>query len=196
MRTISTPASFEVVIKHSRFIAHAARVDSQADTLEFFESVADSSASHNCWAWRLDYQYRFNDDGEPASTAGRPILAAIEGKELDHVMVVVTRFFGGTKLGVGGLIRAYSGSTSKCLDQAEIIEIHPKSICTIRAGFRWTGQVYAALEACNAKKTAEEFLDEGISIKLEISNSELQKLKSILRDSTRGEVALSQIHDV
>jgi len=126
MRTLTVPASFEVNIKRSRFIAHASRVDSQADTLEFYESVADPTATHNCWAWRLDYQYRFNDDGEPASTAGRPILSAIEGKGLDNVMVVVIRYFGGIKLGVGGLIRAYSGSTSKCLDQANIIEIQPK----------------------------------------------------------------------
>jgi len=77
MRTLTVPASFEVNIKRSRFIAHASRVDSQADTLEFYESVADPTATHNCWAWRLDYQYRFNDDGEPASTAGRPILSAI-----------------------------------------------------------------------------------------------------------------------
>jgi putative IMPACT (imprinted ancient) family translation regulator len=88
MRTLTVPASFEVVIKRSRFIAHASRVDNQADTLDFYESVADPAATHNCWAWRLDYQYRFNDDGEPASTAGRPILSAIEGKGLDNVMVV------------------------------------------------------------------------------------------------------------
>lgn len=191
MRTVGTPTSIEVVIRHSRFVAHAARVDSQADTLDFFESVADSAATHNCWAWRLDYQYRFNDDGEPASTAGRPILAAIEGKELDHVMVVVTRYFGGTKLGVGGLIRAYSGSTAKCLDQASIIDIQPKCVCTIKAAFHWTGQVYAALETCNAVKLSEEFLDEGVSIEVEIPKNELQKLKSLLRDTTRGEVGVS-----
>ena len=190
MRTLNAPATFEVNIKRSRFIAHASRVDSQADTQGFYESVADPAATHNCWAWRLDYQYRFNDDGEPASTAGRPILSAIEGKGLDNVMVVVIRYFGGIKLGVGGLIRAYSGSTSKCLDQAEIIEIQPKTECTIKAAFQWTGQVYAALESCGAKKLSEDFLDDGIRIRAEINESELQRLKLILRDTTRGEVDL------
>ncbi len=190
MRTLVAPASLEVVIKHSRFIAHASRVDSQADTLEFYESVADAAATHNCWAWRLDYLYRFNDDGEPASTAGRPILSAIEGKGLDNVMVVVTRYFGGVKLGVGGLIRAYSGSVSKCLDQAEIIEIQPKVECTIKADFHWTGQVYAALESCKSKKLGEDFFDDGICIRAEINESELQRLKRILRDTSRGEVVL------
>ncbi len=190
MRTLASPASHEVVIKRSRFVAHAARVDSQADTLDFYESVIDPSATHNCWAWRLDYLYRFNDDGEPGSTAGRPILSAIEGKELDHVMVVVTRYFGGIKLGVGGLVRAYSGSAAKCLDQAGIVDIQPSTECTIKAAFQWTGQVYSALEACGAMKLSEEFLDEGVQILVEIPESELAKLKTILRDTTRGEVSL------
>ena len=190
MRTLTVPTSFEVVIKRSRFVAHASRVNGQADTLDFYESVADPAATHNCWAWRLDYQYRFNDDGEPASTAGKPILSAIEGKGLDHVMVVVIRYFGGIKLGVGGLIRAYSGSAAKCLDQAKVIDIQPKTECTIKADFQWTGQVYAALESCEAKKLSEDFLADGIRIRAEIKTSELRRLKLILRDTTRGEVDL------
>src|SRR5210317_2254673 len=131
MQTLASTASIETEIKRSRFIAHAARVDSLADTLEFYESVADPSATHNCWAWRLDHQYRFNDDGEPASTAGKPILSAIEGKGLDHTMVVVTRYFGGIKLGVGGLVRAYSGSAARCIDQAGVTVIQPRTQCII-----------------------------------------------------------------
>jgi uncharacterized YigZ family protein len=190
VRTLAAPSSFDLVIKHSRFIAHSSRVDSQADTLDFYESVADPNATHNCWAWRLDYLYRFNDDGEPASTAGKPILSAIEGKGLDNVMVVVTRYFGGTKLGVGGLIRAYSGSASKSLDQAKIVEIQAKVECTIKAAFQWTGQVYAALENCKGKKLSEDFLDDGIFIRAEINENELQRLKLMLRDTSRGEVVL------
>ena len=106
MRTVQRAASFEEVIKKSRFIAHAARVGSQRESLEFFESVADSQASHNCWAWRIDFQVRSNDDGEPGGTAGRPILNQIERRQLENVMIVVTRYFGGIKLGAGGLVRA------------------------------------------------------------------------------------------
>ena len=188
MRTLASPATQEVTIKRSRFIAHAARVDSQADTLDFYQSIADPAASHNCWAWTLDHQYRFNDDGEPASTAGRPILSAIEGKDLDHVMVVVTRHFGGIKLGVGGLIRAYSGSAARCLDQAGLVDIQPKTECKIQAAFQWTGQVYAAIDSCGAIKKSEEFLAEGLSIRIQIPESDLPKLKALLRDSTRGDV--------
>ncbi len=118
MQTLSGPARFETEIKRSRFVAHAARVETLDETVAFYESVADHAATHNCWAWKLDQQYRFNDDGEPAGTAGKPILAAIEGKGLDHVMIVVTRYFGGIKLGAGGLVRAYSGAAARCIDQA------------------------------------------------------------------------------
>jgi len=190
MQTLTGPATIETEIKRSRFIAHAARVDSLAETLEFYESVADPSATHNCWAWRLDHQYRFNDDGEPASTAGRPILSAIDGKGLDHVMVVVTRHFGGIKLGVGGLARAYSGSAAKCLDQAGFLEVLARVECSIQAGFGWTGQVYAALEACDAEKLMEQYNDRGIEIRVDVNEVMVDQLKTMLRETTRGEVTV------
>ena len=187
MKTLAAPARFEAEIKRSRFIAHAARVDSLADTLDFYESVADPSATHNCWAWRLDHQYRFIDDGEPASTAGKPIHAAIEGKGLDNVMVVVTRYYGGIKLGVGGLVRAYGGGASKCLDQAVVVEVLPKVNCLIEADFKWTGQLYAALDACEAKRLGEDYPPGRVQIRAELLESALPGLKEQLRDSTRGE---------
>ena len=187
MKTLARRASIEVEIKRSRFIAHAARVDSLADTLDFYESVIDPSATHNCWAWKLAHQYRFNDDGAPASTAGKPILSAIDGKGLDHVMVVVTRYYGGIKLGVGGLVRAYSGSAARSIDRASVIEIQPTIECLIEAGFAWTGQVYAALESCAARKLSEDFGDEGVAIRAEIIEREFTRLATLLRDTTRGE---------
>lgn len=190
MRTLAGPASMEIEIKHSRFIAHAARVDCLEETLAFFESVADPSATHNCWAWRLDHLYRFNDDGEPASTAGRPILSAIEGKGLDHAMVVVTRHFGGTKLGVGGLVRAYSGSAAKCLDRAGVLDVQAQVECTIQAGFGWTGQVYAALEGCGAEKLAEHYNDGGIVIHVKIAEKMVEPLETMLKETTRDEVTV------
>jgi uncharacterized YigZ family protein len=190
MRTLAGPASIEIEIKHSRFIAHAARVDSLPETLDFYESVADPSATHNCWAWRLDHLYRFNDDGEPASTAGRPILSAIEGKGLDHVMVIVTRHYGGIKLGVGGLVRAYSGSAAKCLDRAGFLDVLARVECSIQAGFGWTGQVYAALDACEAEKLNEKYNDRGIEFRIGIAEVMLDKLKTMLTETTRGEVTV------
>lgn len=194
MKTLSGPATIESEIKRSRFIAHAARIDGLPETLAFYESVADPQASHNCWAWRIDHQYRFNDDGEPASTAGKPILSAIEGKDLDHVMIVVTRYFGGIKLGVGGLVRAYGGTASKCIDEAGILEIQPRIECIVQAGFGWTGQLYSALEACEAVKLSEQHEANGIRIRVKIQDTRFVKLKTMLRDMTRGE-AIVRISD-
>jgi len=192
MRTLAGPCSFEVEVRRSRFVAHAGRVDTQAAAMEFLESVAAPDATHNCWAWKLDRQYRFNDDGEPSGTAGRPILAAIDGNGLDHVMIVVTRYFGGIKLGAGGLVRAYSGAAARCIDRARIAEIEPRIECDIQADFCWTGQLYAALEACEAEKIEEHFADGGITIRAAIRTSGLAGLKAMLDDMTRGEARVRQ----
>lgn len=190
MKTLAAAATVEMEVKRSRFVAHAARVDSLADTLAFYESVADPAATHNCWAWKLDHQYRFNDDGEPASTAGKPIHAAIDGKGLDHAMVVVTRYYGGIKLGVGGLVRAYGGSAARCIDQSGIIEIQPKVRCLVEAGFKWTGPVYAALEQAGARKLGEDYPEGGVSIRIELPELALPGLRERLRDATRGEAVV------
>ena len=187
MRTLSGPARFETEIKRSRFVAHAARVETLDETVSFYDSVADHAATHNCWAWKLDQQYRFNDDGEPASTAGKPILAAIEARDLDHVMIVVTRYFGGVKLGAGGLVRAYSGAAARCIDQAGVEQIQPQLECLIHADFCWTGQVYSALESCEAEKLEETFADGGITMLARIRESAFDELRVLLRDVTRGE---------
>ena len=190
MQTLAGPATMEIEIKRSRFVARAARVDSLAETLEFYQQVADPAATHNCWAWRLDYRYRFNDDGEPAGTAGKPILSAIEGKGLDHVMVVVTRYYGGIKLGVGGLVRAYGGSAAKSIDQAPFMEIQATVECLIEGGFGWTGPIYAALDRCEARKLSEDFLAEGVRIRAEVAESNFDELRRLLGDTTRGEARI------
>src|SRR5512146_622329 len=101
--TLATDARFQQDVRKSRFVANAAPVADIEAALAFIARVSDRSATHNCWAYRIGAQYRFNDDGEPAGTAGKPILLAIDGQSLDHVAVVVTRWFGGIKLGAGGL---------------------------------------------------------------------------------------------
>jgi len=190
MLTLKDPASFEEVIKKSRFIAHAARVTSQAESLDFYESVIDPQATHNCWAWRINFQVRSSDDGEPSCTAGRPMLNVIERRNLEDVMVVVTRYFGGIKLGVGGLVRAYSGSTAKCLDRAGIVELFPMSEYTIKAGFEWTSSVHGLLDQFSAEKLDEAYDNEGMILKIRCREVDYGKLASGLRDASRGQVVI------
>ncbi|MEJ2384999.1 MAG: IMPACT family protein [Xanthomonadales bacterium] len=186
MRTLARSARIEVEIKRSRFVAHAGRVDDPRAAPAFLAAVADPGATHNCWAWRIGPEYRFNDDGEPASTAGKPIFAALEGKDVDHAMVVVTRYFGGIKLGAGGLVRAYGGTAARAIDAAGIVAIEPRLECVIEAGFDLTGPVYAALESCGARKLDEQFLPTGVAIRADVTVAAWPELRKLLRDSTRG----------
>jgi uncharacterized YigZ family protein len=190
MLTLKDPASFEEIIKKSRFITHAARVTSQAESLDFYESVIDPQATHNCWAWRINFQVRSSDDGEPSGTAGRPMLNVIERRNLENVMVVVTRYFGGIKLGVGGLVRAYSGSTAKCLDRAGIVELFTLSEYTIKAAFEWTSNVHGLLNQFGAEKLDENYDNEGMVLKIRCRQADYGKLSSRLRDASRGQVKI------
>ncbi len=188
MLTLKNPASHEEYIKKSRFIAHAACVTSQAESLDFYESVIDPQATHNCWAWRINFQVRSSDDGEPSGTAGRPMLNVVERRKLENVMVVVTRYFGGIKLGVGGLVRAYSGSTAKCLDRAGIIELFPMSEYTIKAGFEWASSVHGLLNQFSAEKLDESYDSDGLILKIRCREVDYDSLASGLRDASRGQV--------
>jgi len=193
MLTLKTPASFEEVIKKSRFIGHAARVTSQAESLDFYESVIDPQATHNCWAWRVNFQVRSSDDGEPSGTAGRPMLNVIERRELENVMVVVTRYYGGIKLGAGGLVRAYSGTTAKCLDRAGVITLFPMQEYIIKSSFEWAATIHGLLEQFSSEKLDEAYDNEGLTLKIRCREADYGKLATGLRDASRGQVRITKI---
>ena len=175
-------------MKHSRFIVHAAAVATPEAALAFLAEVADAAATHNCWAYRIGSQYRFSDDGEPAGTAGRPILAAIDGQGYDQVVAVVTRWYGGIKLGAGGLMRAYGGATAECLRVAPKQQLIAYGELTIAYPFEFTGVVHAALGPLGAEKLGEDYLADGVSMRLRLPADRVEALKIQLRDATRDRV--------
>lgn len=195
MKILAGPAEISEEIKRSRFIASAGRVDKLQDTLDFFEQVRDTSATHNCWAFRIGQTYRFSDDGEPASTAGKPILAAIDGQGMDHTMVVVTRFFGGIKLGVGGLARAYGGITSRCLQQAASIEELPHSNLQVDVPFDSVGAIHQLIKDQPIEKLAEDYQDQFVRFKLSIQEDALEYFRQTISDLTRGKAVLRKLLD-
>jgi uncharacterized YigZ family protein len=190
MLTLKSNATFEETIKKSRFIGHAAAVSSLAESLDFYESVIDTQATHNCWAWRINFQVRSSDDGEPSGTAGRPMLNVIERRDLENVMVVVTRYFGGIKLGVGGLVRAYSGTTAKCIDQAGIVELFPMTEYIIKAGFELASSVHGLLDQFSAEKMEESWDNNGLVLKICCRDTDFGKLAAGLRDASRGQIII------
>lgn len=186
MQTLESTATHEMIVKKSRFIARASRADSPEAASAFLACVRESDATHNCWAYKITSQYRFSDDGEPGGTAGRPILAAIEGQGLDHVVVVVTRYFGGIKLGAGGLVRAYGGTAAECLRLARRVEVKKRKRFALRTPFDRVGQVYPLLERFGAIKLDEAFDSQGLTLHIDIVEECSDDFFRALRDATRG----------
>ena len=186
--TLPARATHLLEVKHSRFLAQAAPVDSAAAALDFIAEVSDRDATHNCWAWRIGQDYRSGDDGEPAGTAGRPILAAIDGQGFDLVAVVVTRWFGGIKLGAGGLVRAYGGAAAECLRIAPRVALVETRELEVQAGFDDLGAVHAALAAHDAERLDERFDPDGVRIRLRLRADGVDALQARLRDATRDRV--------
>lgn len=188
--TLAGPASASQEIRHSRFLAQAVPVASAADALEAIERLGDPAATHNCWAYRVGTEYRSNDDGEPAGTAGRPILAAIDGQGVDGVAVVVTRWYGGVKLGAGGLARAYAGCAAECLRLAAKVALVEQVEGRLHFGFEDTGAVHAALAAHQAERLDERYVATGVELHLRLPIDRAAALKAQLRDATRDRVRL------
>lgn len=123
MRELLQVHQFEEVVKQSRFLAISLPFADVEHLSAALNMHRHDHASHHCWAYRIGDAYRFSDDGEPGGTAGRPILSAINGADVDRVLLIVARWFGGIKLGAGGLVRAYGGAARRCLEQADMREI-------------------------------------------------------------------------
>ncbi|MEL1264860.1 YigZ family protein [Pseudoxanthomonas putridarboris] len=186
--TLAAPASHVLEVKHSRFLAQAAPVATPDEALAFLRQVGDADATHNCWAYRIGAEYRSSDDGEPAGTAGRPILAAIDGQGYDRVMVVVTRWYGGIKLGAGGLVRAYGGAAAECLRLAERQPLIAMQALELACPFDDLGHVHAALTAHKVEKQGEIFDETGARLSLLLPADQVDALKTQLRDATRNRV--------
>jgi uncharacterized YigZ family protein len=191
MFTLSKIETFSQEIKKSRFTAFAAPIANEAEAKEFLASVSDLSANHNCWAWRIGQSYRFSDDGEPSGTAGKPMLAAIDGQELDRAIVVVTRWFGGILLGSGGLMRAYGGTAASCLRQAEKTEVIATVPVSFHVGFSDLALVKSRLQGFqNLTVTGEDFGAEGANISAERPEAKAVEIAALVKDISAGRVLI------
>ena len=192
--TISSLVSYEEDIKKSRFQAFAVPVENEQAVKDFLEQYKDISTTHQCWAWKIGHNVRFNDDGEPSGTAGRPILATIEGNELTNVLVLVNRWYGGVKLGTGGLVRAYGGTAGQCLLLAEKIELIEKKkvhfACQFNEWSIFQYELNSQQIEFNVQYTADGVLVEAL---LQVHQIEALALK--IQDVTRGREALKIVDD-
>ena len=184
--TLAQPCWHQEEIKKSRFLAQAAPVESAEQAFLFVREVSDPAATHNCWAYRIGQDYRFNDDGEPGGTAGRPILQAIEGQGMDHVVALVTRWYGGIKLGAGGLVRAYGGTAAECLRRADRVPIVAMARLGVHCEFAVLALLKARLKDWQAEVEREAFVADGVELQLCLPESRVIEAQARIVDLSRG----------
>lgn len=191
-KTIFENLEFEISpIKKSRFISFVYKVASHEEVLEAIDNakIIYPGANHYCWAYSLvdNNQLRFSDDGEPNGSAGKPILSHIQGLGISNVLVVVVRYFGGTKLGVGGLVRAYGQAAKEGLALAKIIDVEPQSEILIEYDYSETANVDNLINRYNIQIIKENYSNL-ISKVIKICTSEKSIFLDEITNITKGRV--------
>ncbi len=161
-KTIARPAETTYRQLSSKFLVYAYPVENEAEIKEYLDALRKRwfDATHHCYAWRLGAhgeQFRANDDGEPSSTAGKPILGQLLSQEITNCLVVVVRYFGGTKLGVPGLIAAYKESTALVLSECEIVERTVDVVINVSFSYIAMNDVMRIVKDMQPKTLGQEF---------------------------------------
>ena len=177
-RTLKSPIQAEIKDKGSRFLAFAYPVQTAEQVKKHVDDLRQEhhKARHWCYAYRLGVdgnQFRANDDGEPSGSAGRPILGQIDSFELTDVLVVVVRYFGGTLLGVPGLIHAYKTSTQMALENAQIIEKNIEKTVRIRCEYSYLNEAIRIAKNHQAEMIEQDLqLDCRLTVRIPLANAE------------------------
>jgi uncharacterized YigZ family protein len=161
-KTIASQSKGLYKEKGSRFLAFAYPVKEEEEISEKIRVLKKEyhDARHHCFAWRLGAEmehYRVNDDGEPPGSAGKPILGQIQSREITQILVVVIRYFGGTLLGVGGLINAYRSAAAAALDKAEIIDKKVETLFILEFGYNEMNEVMKVIKDFNLRAENQQF---------------------------------------
>jgi uncharacterized YigZ family protein len=189
--TLVSPAQVEIEIRKSRFIGFVLPVVDRAEAMEQIERLrtAHPTATHVCWALLAGGQSGMSDDGEPSGTAGRPILEVLRHHELDSVLGAVVRYYGGVKLGAGGLVRAYADAIAGALKVAERMERVALAELSVEIGYpdearvrRWIEQQAYALIHCSHGAA--------VNLAVRLPQEEMAKAEAALRDLTQGRVSI------
>ena len=180
----------ETVIKHSRFIASIDRVRGREEAAAFLEKVCKrySDATHNCYAYIADSEGRevkFSDNGEPSGTAGQPILEVLKKNGLNEVCIVVTRYFGGIKLGASGLVGAYSSAAADVLSGVDIIRRIPAKRFELSCVYSVAGRVESAVYNSGGK-IVEKNYGEGVSFVCVFPIQAIETFRPVFADLTSG----------
>jgi len=197
--TLARESECEIIINKSRFIGRAFQIRDEKDALEKIQNIRDRypDATHHCYAYVTGESsniQRFNDDGEPNGTAGMPILQVIQQQQIENVLVVVTRYFGGIKLGAGGLVRAYSRAASEAISKAGKYKMILCYKGTIKIDYSLLGTVEYFLKQERIPVLNKEYL-ENVSIEL-ITNMNWDIFCSLMIEKCSGKIEFSEAEEI
>jgi uncharacterized YigZ family protein len=187
--TIEKTKRTEIKVKGSRFIATAISVSTKEEAISFLENIRSEfhDATHNCFAYIIGsdgLEFRASDDGEPSGTAGKPILFAMKKYEFCNAITVVTRYFGGTKLGVGGLARAYSDSAMEVMKLCSRKTLYKTANLTVYCTYQDLSAIKKLVEEYAV--AVDETYEDSISFRLEIPISMIEKFTGLVTSLTKG----------
>ncbi|HEY9331376.1 MAG TPA: YigZ family protein [Streptomyces sp.] len=193
-RTVARAGEHETEINRSRFICALAPAATEQDAQDFVARVRREhpTATHNCFAYVIGADasvQKASDDGEPGGTAGVPMLQMLTRREMRYVVAVVTRYYGGVKLGAGGLIRAYGGAVGEALDALGTLTRQRFRIVTVTVGHQRAGRLENELRA-TGRTVREVRYAEAVSIEIGLPDAEVEDFRRWLADATAGEAEL------
>lgn len=196
MKTVYKGASAEIVEKKSRFIGEVYPVVSEEEAAEILEKVKKQywDARHHCWAYvigEVQTTERFSDDGEPGGTAGKPILEVLRGAEVANTMIVVTRYFGGTLLGTGGLVRAYAKASKEALAASMIITRISGAKLKIMTDYAGIGKIQYILGQRKIPTLDSVYTDK-VEMSVLVSEEEEQAVISEITEGTNGRAVIER----
>ncbi|MBP1912741.1 YigZ family protein [Thermococcus stetteri] len=194
-RTLRGIGTAQLVIKKSVFIGYASPANTEDDAKIFIAKIKahHSDATHNVSAYLLNdgknFAVRYDDDGEPKGSAGKPVLKVIQNKGLSNVVVVVTRYFGGIKLGYGGLVKAYSDAASLAIENAGIVKVYETERFEVTFPYNLFHLVRSTVEENGGRVVGEEY-GELVKFTVETRKGEAEPLMKLLTEKTRGRIRL------
>lgn len=194
--TVKGYGETEIVIEKSRFIAYVTRAETEQEAQEFIQTIKKKhwNATHNCSAYLIgenDQIQKANDDGEPGGTAGVPILEVIKKKNLKDTVVVVTRYFGGIKLGAGGLIRAYSKSASEGIKAAGVVRRKLMRVMHTKVDYSWLGKLENELRSSVYTIKEIHYL-ENVEFEVFVEESQTENFIKWMTELTNGQGEISE----
>ncbi|ALC88778.1 hypothetical protein AM500_02415 [Bacillus sp. FJAT-18017] len=189
--TVKDYGEHEIIIERSRFIAHVQRAETEEQAQEFIADIKrrHRDATHNCSAYLIgetDHIQKANDDGEPSGTAGVPILEVLKKKKLKDTVIVVTRYFGGIKLGAGGLIRAYGRSASEGINTTGIVERRLMRVVHTTIDYTLLGKIENELRSSGAHIRNIHYLDK-VEIETLVEDNETAPFMERMVDLANGQ---------